>query len=99
MSGISIAAWRGFEVISQVEAIKVCLPVTTSRGSIYKFEEKGEPSAQITIPKEFGIRNDPYDWAKEVGNPRYILDLLPIIINVSMQTVEVVEGLPEVRWE
>jgi len=54
---------------------------------------------QITTHKESGIRNDPNDWATEVGNPRYILDLLLSIINVSIQTVEIVEGLPEVKWE
>ena len=37
---------------------------------------------QITTHKESGIRNDPNDWATEVGNPRYILDLLLSIINV-----------------
>jgi predicted helicase len=54
---------------------------------------------QITTHKESGIRNDPNDWAKEVGNPRYILDLLLSIINVSMQTVMIVDGLPGVRFE
>ena len=39
---------------------------------------------QITTHKESGIRNDPNDWADEVGNPRYILDLLLSIINVSV---------------
>lgn len=54
---------------------------------------------QITKHKESGITNDPNDWAKEVGNPRYILDLLLSIINVSVQTVEIVEGLPKVKFE
>ena len=54
---------------------------------------------QITTHKESGIRNDPNDWATEVGNHRYILDLLLRIINVSVQTVQVVKGLPEVRFE
>jgi predicted helicase len=40
------------------------------------------------------IRNDLNDWVTEVGNPRYILDLLLSIINVSVQTVEIVAGLP-----
>lgn len=53
---------------------------------------------QITTHKESGIRNNSNDWATEVGNPRYILDLLLSIINVSVQTVEVVKGLPEVRF-
>lgn len=54
---------------------------------------------QITTHKESGITNDPNDWSEEVGNPRYILDLLLSIINVSMQTVEIVEGLPKVKFE
>jgi len=54
---------------------------------------------QITTHKESGIRNDPNDWATEVGNPRYILDLLLSIINVSVQTVQIVKGLPEVGFE
>ncbi len=49
--------------------------------------------------KESGIKNDPNDWAKELGNERYILDLLLSVINVSVQTVEIVEGLPGVRFE
>lgn len=53
---------------------------------------------QITVHKDSGIKNDPNDWAKEVGKPRYILDLLLSIINVSVQTVEIVEGLPKVTF-
>lgn len=54
---------------------------------------------QVTKHKESGITNDPNDWAKEVGNPRYILDLLLSIINVSVQTVEIVENLPKVKFD
>ena len=54
---------------------------------------------QITTHKESGIKNDPNDWATEVGNPRYILDLLLSIINVSVKTVGIVEGLPKVKFE
>jgi predicted helicase len=54
---------------------------------------------QVTTHKESGIKNDPNDWAEEVGNPRYILDLLLSIINVSMETVGIVEGLPKVKFE
>ncbi len=53
----------------------------------------------ITTHKESGIKNDPNDWAEEVGNPRYILDLLLSIINVSVQTVDIVENLPKVTFE
>lgn len=52
----------------------------------------------ITEHKESKIKNDPNDWADEVGNPRYILDLLLSIINVSVQTVEIVKGLPKVKF-
>ncbi len=53
----------------------------------------------VTTHKDSGIKNDPNDWADEVGNPRYILDLLLSIVNVSVQTVEIVKGLPGVRFE
>jgi len=54
---------------------------------------------QITTHKDSGITNDPNEWAKEVGNPRYILDLLLSVINVSVQTVDIVDGLPEIKFE
>lgn len=54
---------------------------------------------QVTEHKESGIVNDPNDWAEEVGNPRYILDLLLSVINVSVQTVELVGQLPKVKFE
>jgi len=53
----------------------------------------------ITTHKDSGITNDPNDWADEVGNPRYILDLLLSIINVSVLTVEIVKGLPKVKFD
>jgi len=54
---------------------------------------------QLTTHKESNITNNPNNWSKEVNNPRYILDLLLSIINVSVKTVEIVEGLPELKWE
>jgi len=53
----------------------------------------------VTTHKDSGITNDPNDWAEEVGNPRYILDLLLSMINVSVQTVEIVKGLPKVKFD
>jgi predicted helicase len=52
----------------------------------------------ITVHKESGIRNDPNDWAKEHDKPRYILDLLLSVINVSVQTVEIVKWLLGVEF-
>ena len=54
---------------------------------------------QITTHKESQITNDPNDWAEEVGNPRYILDLLLSIINVSMQTRVLIGKLPKMKFE
>lgn len=54
---------------------------------------------QVSTHKESGIKNDPNDWATEEGNPRYILDLLLSIINVSVQTVDIVNSLPKVEFE
>jgi hypothetical protein len=52
---------------------------------------------QVTVNKDSGIKNDPNDWADEVGNPRYILDLLLSVINLSVQTVDIVAGLPTLK--
>jgi len=53
---------------------------------------------QVKTDKDSGIKNDPNDWAREHGKPRYILDLLLSVINVSVQTVEIVETLPKVTF-
>ena len=53
----------------------------------------------ITTHKESGITNNPNDWAEEVNNPRYILDLLLSIINLSVQTVDIVARLPKVKFK
>jgi len=52
----------------------------------------------ITTHKDSGIKNNPNDWAVEHNKPRYILDLLLSVIAVSVETVEIVEGLPAVEW-
>jgi predicted helicase len=53
----------------------------------------------ITTDKKSGITNNPNDWSREHEKPRYIFDLLLSIINVSVQTVDIVNNLPEVDWE
>lgn len=53
----------------------------------------------ITTDKASEIVNNPNDWSKEVGNPRYILDLLLSVINVSIQTVDIVNSLPKLNFE
>lgn len=48
----------------------------------------------IKTDKASGIVNDPNDWSKEVGDPRYIIDLLARIVTVSLETMKVVDALP-----
>ncbi|MCQ9339536.1 DEAD/DEAH box helicase [Corynebacterium phoceense] len=50
---------------------------------------------QVKKDKASGIVNDPNDWADEVGNPRYIVDLIAKVTRVSMETVRIVEGIRE----
>jgi len=53
----------------------------------------------ITTDKKSDIVHNPNDWSYEHKNPRYILDLLLSVINVSIKTVDIINGLPEVEWE
>ncbi|TXS75872.1 DEAD/DEAH box helicase [Corynebacterium sp. LK11] len=48
---------------------------------------------QVKKDKASGIVNDPNDWADEVGNPRYIVDLIGRVVRVAMETVRIVDGL------
>jgi predicted helicase len=72
----------------------------------YEYVVNGKPAIEwimeryaITTHKESGITNNPNDWADELGNPRYIFDLLLSIINVSVQTVDIVSSLPKLKFE
>ena len=52
----------------------------------------------ITTDKKSGITNDPNDWAREHNDEKYILNLLLRVINVSVQTVKIVKGLPRLEF-
>jgi len=52
---------------------------------------------QVKTDKPSGIVNDPHDFAREVGNPRYILDLITKVTRASVDTVEIVKALPPLR--
>jgi predicted helicase len=41
------------------------------------------------------IINDPNAWSREHHNPSYIFDLLLSVINLSVQTVDIVNNLPK----
>ncbi len=48
----------------------------------------------VTIDKDSGIKNNPNDWS---DNPRYILDLVKRIVRVSVESVGIVKGLPDLE--
>ena len=48
---------------------------------------------QVKTDKASGIVNDPNDWADEVGNPRYIVDLIGKVVRVAVETVKIVDWL------
>lgn len=52
----------------------------------------------VSIDKASGIKNDCNDWAKEHKQPRYILDLIFSIINVSCKTIDIVTNLPHLNF-
>ena len=56
---------------------------------------------QVKIDKASGIVNDPNDWSREVGDPRYIIDLFARVVTVSLETMAIVDALPplEIRSE
>ena len=51
-----------------------------------------------TQDKDSLITNDCNDWALEHQNPRYILDTLVSVIDLSLKTMEIVNGLPKLDF-
>ncbi len=49
---------------------------------------------QVRTDKETGIVNDPNDWCDEIGDERYIIDLIKRVVRVSVETVRIVKELP-----
>lgn len=48
----------------------------------------------VKTDKASGIVNDPNEWSRAVGDPRYIVDLLARIVTVSLVTTRIVDALP-----
>lgn len=74
---------------------KACEYVVNGKSAIEWIMER----YAVTTDKKSGITNNPNDWSREHNKPRYILDLLLSVINVSVQTVDIVNSLPEVDWD
>ena len=53
----------------------------------------------VTQDSKSLIVNDPNDWSKEHNKPRYILDLLLSVINLSVQSVEIINSLPKLTFD
>ena len=53
----------------------------------------------VSTDKKSLIKNDCNDWAREHQKPRYIIDLLLSVINLSVQTVDIVNALPRQNFE
>ena len=49
---------------------------------------------RVTTDKTSGILNDPNDWGMEIGEPRYIIDLVKRVTTVSVETMSIVKALP-----
>ena len=81
------------------------ISITNIPAKAYEYVVNGKSAIEwimeryaVTTHKESQITNNPNDWAEEVGNPRYILDLLLSVINLSVQTVDIVNGLPKIDF-
>ena len=53
----------------------------------------------VTVNRDSQIRNDPNEWCKEIEQPRYILDLIGRIVNVSIQTLDLMASLPPLSFK
>lgn len=72
----------------------------------YKYVVNGKSAIEwimeryaITTDSKSGIINDPNDWCNEVNDEKYIFNLLLRIINVSIQTVDIINSLPKLDFE
>lgn len=70
----------------------------------YEYEVNGKPALdwiidryQVKTDKKSLITNDPNDWCREVGDPRYIIDLIKRIVTVSLETNRLVASLPGLK--
>ena len=54
---------------------------------------------RITTDTASGIVNDPNEWCDEHNDPRYIIDLIKRITTVSIESVKIVDTLPELDLE
>lgn len=68
----------------------------------YEYVVNGKPAVEwvmeryaVTTDKASLVRNDPNDWSREHGQPRYVLDLLLSVVVLSCKTAGIIRSLPE----
>ena len=54
---------------------------------------------KITTDPKTGRINDPNDYAREYGNPRYIFELAKNVINIAIKTVAILNELNKLKVE
>ena len=52
---------------------------------------------KVTVDKKTGRINDPNDYAREYGNPRYIFELAENVINIAIKTVAILDELNKIE--
>ncbi|MEU5554080.1 DEAD/DEAH box helicase [Micromonospora sp. NPDC047793] len=50
---------------------------------------------QVKTDKDSGIVNDPNDWSDD---PRYVVDLIKRVVTVSLETIKIVDALPDLDF-
>ena len=58
-----------------------------------------EKMYKITTDPKTGRINDPNDYAREYGNPRYIFELAKNVINIAKETVKILDELNKLQVE
>uniref|UniRef100_UPI0035620F36 type ISP restriction/modification enzyme n=1 Tax=Gemmatimonas sp. TaxID=1962908 RepID=UPI0035620F36 len=53
----------------------------------------------VKTDRASGIVNDVNQWGLEQGESHYIIDLIKRVVTVSIRTVEIVDSLPELRFD
>lgn len=68
----------------------------------FEYQPNGTPALEWIVDRytvkrdsKTQILNDPNDYSREVGDPRYIVDLMKRVTTVSVKTVDLVNSLPK----
>ncbi|MBR0519110.1 hypothetical protein IJJ97_04900, partial [bacterium] len=58
-----------------------------------------EKMYKVTTDPKTGRVNDPNDYAREYGNPKYIIELAENVIKIAVQTVKILDELNKIEVE